>query len=234
MANNQLLQSGEDHVYDPPTYRPQKDRQSLKVSGGREESAKKMVNYWKTKVLPTIKKVFDKNGPKKAAAAEACKIFDETKEQYSKEFEDNKTELQPKVVEIYEASSTEIKTLVKEPKEADLKKHSAAVQKFLDELAKIDFPGTKSVCEAATKVGPGYLPGPVFFLFEQVSTFIVTEEKKEEAVPSVEVTPEKTGEDTSGATEAKEKDIVVEEPKKEETPATEVPPPAPAAEPPKP
>ncbi|KAL2474670.1 Plasma membrane-associated cation-binding protein 1 [Abeliophyllum distichum] len=228
--------------------RPQKDRQSLKVSGGREESAKKMVNYWKSKVLPTIKKVFDKNGPKKAAAAETCKLFDENKEQYTKEFEDKKTELQPKVVEIYEASSTEIKTLVKEPKEADLKKHSAAVQKFLDELAKIEFPGTKSVCEAATKVGPAYLPGPVFFLFEQVSTFIVTEEKKEEAVPPAEVTPEKTAEDTG---EAKEKDIVVEEPKKEEIPAAEgggafattaeppkveevPPPPASAAKPPKP
>lgn len=37
-----------------------------------------MVNYWKSKVLPTIKKVFDRNG-KKAAAAEACKSFDESK-----------------------------------------------------------------------------------------------------------------------------------------------------------
>lgn len=212
-----------------------------------------MANYWKSKVLPTIKKVFDKNGPKKTAAAEACKHFDEAKEQYAKEFEEKKTELQPKVVEIYEASSTEIKTLVKEPKEAGLKKHSAAVQKFLDELAKIEFPGTKPVCEAASKVGPAYLPGPVFFVFEQVSTFIVTEEKKEEAAPPAEATPEKTGEDTSGCTEVKEKDIVVEEEKKEEAPAAEgagpagacattaeppkveeTPPPPPAAEPAKP
>lgn len=38
-----------------------------------------MVNYWKSKVLPTIKKVFDKKDSKKTAAAEACKLFDEAK-----------------------------------------------------------------------------------------------------------------------------------------------------------
>lgn len=39
------------------------------------------MGYWKEKVLPKIKKVFDKTGPKKAAAAaaEACKSFDESK-----------------------------------------------------------------------------------------------------------------------------------------------------------
>lgn len=37
------------------------------------------MNYWKAKVLPKIKKVFEKNGTKKAAAAEACKAFDESK-----------------------------------------------------------------------------------------------------------------------------------------------------------
>lgn len=36
-----------------------------------------MVNYWKSKVLPKIKKVFE--NPKKAAALEACKAFDESK-----------------------------------------------------------------------------------------------------------------------------------------------------------
>ena len=100
-------------------------------------------------MLPKIKKVFDTTGPKKAAAAEATKSFDESKvyvvsissklysiktifflyvindiwkyfllnlsvlynfqEEYSKEFEEKKADLQPKVVEIYEASSTEIK-----------------------------------------------------------------------------------------------------------------------------
>ncbi|KAL0300499.1 UNVERIFIED_CONTAM: Plasma membrane-associated cation-binding protein 1 [Sesamum radiatum] len=181
-----------------------------------------MVNYWKSKVLPKIKKVFE--NPKKAAAAEACKTFDEAKEQYAKECEDKKAELQPKVIEIYEASSTEIKTfflcnelknqtLVKEPKDSALKKHSAAVQKFLDELAKIEFPGSKPVCEAASKIGPGYLPGPVFFVLEKVSTFVVTEEKKEEAAPPAE----KTEEETSGV-EIKPKEIVVEQEKEEPPP----------------
>ncbi|KAL0407589.1 UNVERIFIED_CONTAM: Plasma membrane-associated cation-binding protein 1 [Sesamum latifolium] len=146
-----------------------------------------MVNYWKSKVLPKIKKVFE--NPKKAAAAEASKTFDEAKEQYAKECEDKKAELQPKVIEIYEASSTEIKTfvlcnerknqtLVKEPKDSALKKHSAAVQKFLDELAKI-----------------------------------VTEEKKEEGAPPTE----KTEEETSGV-EVKPKEIVVEQEKEEPQP----------------
>lgn len=103
------------------------------------------MGYWKSKLLPKIKKVFEKNGSKKAAA-EACKSFDDSKvgfcfpyfssiglfffflymfsfcisslwlppsvgikEVISKELEEKKTELQPKVVEVYEASSTEIK-----------------------------------------------------------------------------------------------------------------------------
>lgn len=38
------------------------------------------MGYWKSKVLPKIKKVFEKNGSaKKAGAAEACKAFDESK-----------------------------------------------------------------------------------------------------------------------------------------------------------
>ncbi|KAK6154796.1 hypothetical protein DH2020_009044 [Rehmannia glutinosa] len=173
----------------------------------------KMVNYWKSKVLPKIKKVFE--NPKKASAAEACKAFDEAKEQYSKELEDKKSELQPKVIEIYEASSTEIKSLVKEPKDTALKKQSAAVQKFLEELAKIEFPGSKAVCEAASKIGPGYLPGPVLFVLEKVSTFVVTEDKKEEVVAAA---AEGEGETSSSVVEVKEKEIVVEQDKELEAP----------------
>ncbi|KAK3010292.1 hypothetical protein RJ639_010797 [Escallonia herrerae] len=161
------------------------------------------MGYWKSKVLPKIKKIFEKtNGVKKAAATEACKSFDESKEEYTKVFEEKKGELQPKVIEIYEASSTEIKSLVKEPKEAGLKKHSAGVEKLLDELAKIEFPGSKPVHEASTKYGPALVSGPVFFVFEKVSTFIV-EEKKEEVV-------------TEEASGSKEKEIVVEEEEKKE------------------
>ncbi|KAG6420508.1 hypothetical protein SASPL_117039 [Salvia splendens] len=156
-------------------------------------------------------------------------------EQYSKECEEKKTDLEPKVTEIYQASSTEIKALIKEPTDAAVKKHSAAVQKFLDELAKIDFPGSKSVSEAASKVGPAYVSGPVLFVFEKVSTFIPAlveeekkkeEEKKEEAVP-----PPAEAEAESSKEEVKEKEIAVEAAVEEKL---EDAPPAPAADPPKP
>jgi len=172
------------------------------------------MGYWKSKVLPKIKKVFDKNGTKKAAA-EACKSFDDTKEQINKEFEEKKIDLQPKVLEIYEASSVEIKTFVKEPKEAGLKKNSVAVHKFLEELVAIEFPGSKAVSEASSKYGPALVPGPVLFVIEKVSTYIVTEEKVDEA-PAEAKTSE---EEASG----KEKEIVVvEEEKKEEEEKIEV------------
>lgn len=180
-----------------------------------------MVNYWKEKVLPRIKKVFEKNGSKKAAAAEATKSFDEAKEQYTKEFEEKKTELQPKVVEIYEATSTEVKALIKTPKDSGLKKHAPEVQKFLDELVKIEFPGSQAVAEASSKFGPVYVSGPVSFVFEKVSTFIVVEEKKEEAEAPAPA-PAAEGETTTAAaaegasTEVKEKEIVVEGEKKED------------------
>lgn len=37
------------------------------------------MGYWKSKLLPKIKKVFDKGSSKKAAAAEATKAFDDSK-----------------------------------------------------------------------------------------------------------------------------------------------------------
>ena len=104
------------------------------------------MGYSKSKVLAKIKKVFDKTGAKKAAAAEACKSFGDSKVSFiaiifsisfllqtsmqkivkstgnlllsvcwlvqveiDKELEEKKTELQPKVVEIYEAAPAEIK-----------------------------------------------------------------------------------------------------------------------------
>ncbi|KAI6704256.1 hypothetical protein NL676_013392 [Syzygium grande] len=186
------------------------------------------MGYWTSKVLPKIKKVFDKNG-KKTAVAEACKSFDDSKGEMDKEFEEKRTELQPKVVEIYEASSVEVKALVKEPKEAGLKKHSAAVNKFLEELVKIEFPGSKPVSEASTKYGPALVSGPVLFVFEKVSTFIITEEKDVEAPPAEAAT---SGEATAVVEEKEE--IVVKEEKKEEA-VVEAPEPAKeAVEPPKP
>jgi len=94
-----------------------------------------MTSVWKTKVLPGLNKIFDKDG-KKAAAAGFLKSFN--KEEFDKEIEDKKTELEPKVVEAYEASPPEVKALFKDKKPVKVsKKNSAAVTKFLDELAKI-------------------------------------------------------------------------------------------------
>lgn len=185
------------------------------------------MGYWKAKVLPKIKQIFDKNGPKKTAAAEACKTFDQAKEEYSKEFEEKKTELQPKVVEIYEAAAVEIKSLVKEPKGAGLKKNSDGVQKFLDDLVKIEFPGSKAVSEASSNFGPSYVSGPIIFVFEKVSTFIVTEDKKEEepaAADDVHAPAATSTEEVEVKVKEKEKEIVIEsgEPNKEEAPATVV------------
>ncbi|KAH0720160.1 hypothetical protein KY289_007145 [Solanum tuberosum] len=178
------------------------------------------MGYWKAKVLPKIKQIFDKNGPKKTAASEACKTFDEAKEEYSKEFEEKKTELQPKVIEIYEAAAVEIKSLVKERKGAGLKKNSDGVQKFLDELVKIEFPGSKAVSEASSNFGPSYVSGPILFVLEKVSTFIVvTEDKKGEE-------PAAAADDVHAtATSVKEKEIVIEEAgesNKDEEPAADV------------
>ncbi|KAI3440295.1 uncharacterized protein J3R85_003932 [Psidium guajava] len=180
------------------------------------------MGYWTSKVLPKIKKVFEKNG-KKTAAAEACKSFDDSKGDIHKEFEEKKTELQPKVVEIYEASSAEVKALVREPKEEGIKKNSTAVNKFLEELVKIEFPGSKPVSEVSTKYGPALVSGPVLFVFEKVSTFIITEEKDVEAPPAEAAT---SGEGTVVVEEEEEivtKEAAVEAPE----PAKE------AAEPPK-
>ncbi|CAL9081596.1 unnamed protein product, partial [Musa textilis] len=184
------------------------------------EREREMVNYWKTKVLPKIKKVFDRNG-KKAAAAEACKSFDESKEEITKELEEKKADLQPKVVEIYEASAVEIKTLVKQPTESGVKKKSAVITRHIS--IHVEFPGSKPVSEAASKHGPALVSGPVIFIFEKVSTLLPAEAESE---------PEP---EPAAAVETTSKEITpegVEETKKEEAEkAEEAPaPPAPAEE----
>ena len=52
-----------------------------------------------------------------------------------------------------------------------------------------DFPGSKPVSEASSKFGPALVSGPVFFVFEKVSTFIVTEEKVEKVEAVTELSP---------------------------------------------
>ncbi|RRT69905.1 hypothetical protein B296_00002749 [Ensete ventricosum] len=201
-----------------------------------------MVNYWKSKVLPKIKKVFDRNG-KKAAAAEACKSFDDSKvgsycfffffffllttawvlvqEDITKELEEKKVDLQPKVVEIYEASAVTIKVRLESP--LRLKQHK--------------FPGSKPVSEAATKYGPALVSGPVFFIFEKVCTFLPAEEPPAPSEPepaaavesaSKEITPEAAEE-----VKKEEAETVKETPSAPPAPAEEAPAP-PAPEPAKP
>ncbi|RRT75459.1 hypothetical protein B296_00021646 [Ensete ventricosum] len=51
---------------------------SLERKGVDKGKRAETVYYWKSKVIPRIKKVFDRNG-KRATAAEACKTFNLTK-----------------------------------------------------------------------------------------------------------------------------------------------------------
>ncbi|CAL9176670.1 unnamed protein product [Musa hybrid cultivar] len=143
-------------------------------------------------------------------------------EEISKESEEKKSELQPKVTEIYEASPAQIKALVKKPTESDLKRNSAAIKKFLEELVKIEFPGSKPVSEAAAKYGPEYVSGPIMFMFEKVSGLLPAEEPSTAAVES-------TGKEATAE--------AVEEVKKEEAEKVEenpAPPPLPATDTPAP
>ncbi|XP_058101043.1 plasma membrane-associated cation-binding protein 1-like [Magnolia sinica] len=166
---------------------------------------------WISKVLSKIKKIFEKNSTQKAAAEQACKSFDDSKETINKEFEEKKAELQPKVIEIFEASSTEIKTIVKERKDAGIKKNSAAVHNFLEELVKIDFPGSKQVYEASSKYGPMAVSGPIVYVFEMVYDLFSTEEKEVQATIS-----EASKEKEIGVEEEEEKEKNVEEKNREE------------------
>uniref|UniRef100_A0A0E0JG16 Salt stress root protein RS1 n=3 Tax=Oryza punctata TaxID=4537 RepID=A0A0E0JG16_ORYPU len=163
-----------------------------------------MTSVWKTKVLSGLNKIFDKDG-KKAAAAEFLKSFN--KEEIGKEIDDKKTELEPKVVEVVESSPPEIKALLKDKKTASkIKKNAPAVTKFLEELAKIEFPGAKAVSDAVAKSGTTPLSPAIAFILEKVAPFVPKEEPKAE--PEAEA-PAPAAETTS-------REVAVEEEKKEE------------------
>jgi hypothetical protein len=163
------------------------------------------MGYWKSKVVPTMKKLFDRSPTTKKAVVveEASKslAFDESKEAINKEIEEKRTELSPKVVEIYEATSAELKALVKEPTKDGLTKLAEEVQKFLEALVEIGFPGSKAVCETPSSLGP------VTFIFEKVCLFLPAEEKARE----VEIVEEK-----ETKPEEKSREIEIVEEKKEE------------------
>ncbi|KAF8091329.1 hypothetical protein N665_0448s0043 [Sinapis alba] len=176
------------------------------------------MGYWKSKIVPTMKKLFDRSPTNKDAVVEASKTltFDDSKEAINKEIEEKKTELEPKVLDIYEATSAELKALVREPKEDGLTKHSAEVQKFLEALVEIGFPGSKDACELLSTSS-----GPVTFIFEKVCVFLPVEEKSRE-VANVEPSKEedtKPAKEDEVTTAEKEKETV-EEKKEEVLPAT--------------
>ncbi|KAG8058725.1 hypothetical protein GUJ93_ZPchr0002g26452 [Zizania palustris] len=130
------------------------------------------------------------------------------------EFEEKKAGLQPKVVEIYEAAPAPLKVLIKErTKVSGIKKNSAAVTKFVEDLAKIEFPGAKQVSEGIAKVGPTLLSGPIFATFEKVSTLLPAAAAEEE----VEIKPKEAPSAAAAvAEEKKEEETAGEENKKEE------------------
>lgn len=184
-----------------------------------------MTTTWKTRVSPALKAFFDKDG-KKAAAAEFIKSFN--KEDIGKEIDEKKVELEPKVLEVYEAAPAEIKHLVTASKSTKIaKKYSTVVPKFLEDLAKIEFPGAQAVSEAVTKSGPTLLSGPILFLFGKVATFVPKEEPKvEEKAEKTETTREV--ETTTTEEKKEETSEKAEEAKKEEEVKTETETPAPA------
>ncbi|KAG2302288.1 hypothetical protein Bca4012_060607 [Brassica carinata] len=182
------------------------------------------MGYWKSKIVPTMKKLFERSPTNKDVVVEASKTltFDDSKEAINKEIEEKKTELEPKVLDIYGATSAELKALVREPKEDDLTKHSAEVHKFLEALVEIGFPGSKDACELSSTT-----PGPVTFIFEKVCAFLPVEEKSREVekVEEVAKTEEpfkeedtKPAKDDETTTAEKEKETV-EEKKEEVIPA---------------
>jgi len=193
-----------------------------------------MTSVWKTKVLPGLNKIFDKDG-KKAAAAEFLKSFN--KEEIGKEIEDKKTELEPKVVEAYEASPPEVKALFKDKKPVKIsKKNSAAATKLLDELAKIEFPGAKLVSDAVAKSGTTPLSPAITFILDKVAPFIPKEEpkaepeatsrevaveEKEEAEPAAAAAPEEAA---APAEAVEEKKAEEEKPAEAEAEAAAAPP----------
>ncbi|MCO5564402.1 hypothetical protein L7F22_018063 [Adiantum nelumboides] len=203
------------------------------------------MSYWKTKVVPKFKKFFDKG--KKKSASETCKSFDSSKESLDKEVEEKRSDLHPKVIEIYRSSTVITKKLLKEPHEPAVKENPDTSQSVLQELAKAGFPQAQFLCDAGGKCGPALLSGPIVYLFQKTSTFLVEEPlpeplhetreivieggepSKAEKIVEPEVPPEGTVEDpplppvVEEKTESSEekKEVVPIEAKKEEAAAVE-------------
>lgn len=174
------------------------------------------MSYWKSKVLPKIKKYFDKPGKKKAAS-EACITFEASKESIDKEIQEKQEELQPKVVEVYKSIDAETKIIVKNPTADAIKKQPKPVQKLLEELVKIGFPGASQANEAVSKYGPALVLGPVTYILQKTSTFIA-EDVEAEAPPTEAVAEVAAVEVASEPTKEAETSVetIVEEVKTDE------------------
>ncbi|KAJ7539949.1 hypothetical protein O6H91_11G116600 [Diphasiastrum complanatum] len=176
------------------------------------------MSYLKAKFLPRIKKFFEKS--KKKGSSEAIKEFDSSKESISKELEERKGEIQPKVVEIYKSSGDKTKILLKDPSPSAIDADPALVQGLLKELATAGFPGATTLSDSVAKFGTAALAGPITFLLSKASVFVqdepspiiakaidppisAAETKSEEAPPAAEAVVEDTAAagETSVATE---------------------------------
>jgi hypothetical protein len=69
--------------------------------------------------------------------------------------------------------------LIKEKKASCIKNNAASVTKFIEDLAKIDFPRAKEVSEVIAQVGPILLSSLLFATFDKVALLL----------PSAEETP---------------------------------------------
>lgn len=145
------------------------------------------MSYWKSRVLPKLKKLL-KKGPK-GQAAEACRSFNKSKDSISKEIEENKEVLQPKVVAIYQASNNETKGLLKDPTEAGVTEFIEAVQNLLIELSDAGCPGAQTLSDASTKHGPSAMSEPIVFLLSKLTVFVSAEDPV--VIPSDEPKPTK-------------------------------------------
>ncbi|KAH7447078.1 hypothetical protein KP509_01G090100 [Ceratopteris richardii] len=132
------------------------------------------MSYWKNKVLPKLKKLLHKG--KKSQSEEDRKAFDESKDNFAKEIEDNQEALQPKVVTIYRSSANEAKVLLKEPTKSGVSESPKVVEYLLLELANADCPGARTLSDYTAKHGAVAMSEAIVFLLSKLTIFVAAEE----------------------------------------------------------
>lgn len=174
------------------------------------------MTYWKSKVLPKIKKYFGKGDANSKGAAEAAKSFNKAKNSIEKEIEEKKPELEPKIIEIYQDSKPETKLLFKEPTEDKVKQNAQAVQDLLQRLVEAGCPGAQILKEAGDKYGTALLSSQIQYLLGKLSPFVANEEspviaRELDLVEGGAETAEETAKDISEAPAVPEGDENVKE-----------------------